>query len=221
MSDTKLLHRNRPTTPAGTKVMSSKNKMINKVQQTCPSYHNSHIPTNEDVQRLRSLTLPHVESFNYFLEYGLSAGIQSIEPMELDIIDPSIVQQQQQQAITTNSLDYLEDVSTIQFWIEDVTIAKPLKSFTSRGVVTNFNSDGNLRSLYPREARERGCMYSGTITGTFCYRILERRNDIIIPNNIVRISNKTFGDMPIMVLSKACHLHNTTPKQLVQLKEEV
>jgi DNA-directed RNA polymerase beta subunit len=186
--------------------------MIQTVQQACPSYHNGYIPTIDDVQRLRSLTLPHVESYNYFLEYGLSAGIQSLEPMELDIIDPSVLKQQQQITTSANIPDDLQDVSTIQYWIEDVTIAKPMKSFTT-------GSSG--RCLFPREARERGCMYSGTITGTFCYRLLERRNDIIIPNQIVRISNKTFGEMPIMVLSKACHLYNTTPKQLIQLKEEV
>ena len=184
----------------------STRKPISKEQQTCPSYYNGYLPTLESVQRLRTLTAPHVESFNYFLEHGLSEGIQSLEPAELDLNPPRNASDHDD---STNSL---EDVSTVQFWVEDVTIAKPKKSFTTTG---------NQKSLFPREARERGCMYSGTITGTFCYRIIERRNYTTIPNKKIRIPNKSFGDMPIMVLSKVCHLHDSTPRQLTKWKEEV
>lgn len=181
-------------------------KPIQKDQQTCPSYDNGFLPPLENVQRLRTLTAPHVESYNYFLEHGLSAGIQALESAELDLIPP----------VTASDQDHahhsLQDVSTIQFWVEDVTIAKPTKS---------FSTTAGQKSLLPREARERGCMYSGTMTGTFCYRIIERRNYTTIPNPVVRVPHKSFGDMPIMVLSKACHLHNSTPQQLTKWKEEV
>ena len=178
--------------------------------QTCPSYYNGYLPTLESVQRLRTFTAPHVESYNYFLEHGLSAGIQSLEPAELDLIPPR--QYDVPHPITIIRHHSLQDVSTIQFWVEDVTIAKPTKS---------FSTTASQKSLFPREARERGCMYSGTMTGTFCYRIIERRNYTTIPNKVVRIPHKSFGDMPIMVLSKACHLHNSTPQQLTKWKEEV
>jgi DNA-directed RNA polymerase beta subunit len=185
--------------------------------QTCPSYYNGYLPTLESVQRLRTLTAPHVESFNYFLEHGLAAGIQSLEPAELDLIPPILTTTT---TTTTSGSDHptsLQDVSTIQFWVEDVTIAKPMKSFST----THQTNSTNHKALFPREARERGCMYSGTMTGTFCYRIIERRNYTTIPNKVIRIPNKSFGDMPIMVLSQACHLHNSTPQQLTKWKEEV
>jgi DNA-directed RNA polymerase I subunit RPA2 len=189
--------------------------------QTCPSYYNGYLPTVENVQRLRTLTAPHVDSFNYFLEHGLCAGIASLEPAELDLVPAATTTaptsldatQQQQQLLP-------QDVSTVQFWVENVTIAKPKKSFSTTAN-NSSNDNSHYKSLYPREARERGCMYSGTMTGTFCYRIIERRNYTTIPNKVVRIPNKSFGDMPIMVLSQACHLHNSTPQQLTKWKEEV
>ena len=189
-----------------------------QLPQTCPSYDNGYLPTPDSVQRLRTLTAPHVESFNYFLEYGLSAGIQSLEPAEFDLIPPPSTSTVVVPVVVSDhhSSFLLQDVSTIQFWVEDVTIAKPMKSFS-----TTYHNNNNNKALFPREARERGCMYSGTMTGTFCYRIIERRNYTTIPNQIIRIPNKSFGDVPIMVLSQACHLHNSTPQQLTKWKEEV
>lgn len=179
--------------------------------QTCPSFRGGHLPDIADVQRLRSLTAPHVESFNYFLEKGLAAGIQSIEPAELDLIDTRALaavdeaDDEQYSAI-------LDETATLQFWLEDASIAKPIKAAAS-----GRNHDNKL---LPREARERGLMYSATITAKFCYRILERRNGIVVPNKVVKLS-KTFGDMPIMVLSNSCHLKDATPLELSRLKEEV
>jgi DNA-directed RNA polymerase beta subunit len=195
--------------------------------QTCPSYRNGNCPTMEDVLRLRTLTAPHVESYNYFLEYGLSAGIQSMEPMELDVIDPSLSSSSSSSSAPPNHHHHPDnryhDVSTLQFWMEDVQIAAPMKSSTPTSSSTTAGSSSSSRhhKLFPREARERGLMYSGTMSGTFCYRIIERRNHVIIPNPVVRLSNKTFGDMPIMVLSRSCHLYHSTPSQLIRWKEEV
>ena len=216
MSDSHSSHKGRRS-KSSTSPASSTRKVKalprSKEQQTCPSYYNGSLPTIESVHRLRTLTAPHVESYDYFLEHGLSAGIQSLEPAELDLMPPT-TNATLSTASDRNSSNHhsLQDVSTIQFWVEDVTVAKPMKSFTTTA---------SQKSLFPREARERGCMYSGTMTGTFCYRIIERRNYTTIPNKVVRIPHKSFGDMPIMVLSKACHLHNSTPQQLTKWKEEV
>jgi DNA-directed RNA polymerase I subunit RPA2 len=172
--------------------------------QTCPSFRGGHLPAVEDAQRLQTLTAPHVNSFNYFLEHGLSAGIHSIEAVELDLIDPKLVRD----GAGVN----LSDTSTLQFWMENVSIGKPTKPAPS--------GRSNGSRLLPREARERGLMYSGTITGTFCHRLIERRNGVVIPNKVHRLV-KTFGDMPIMVLSNACHLQGMTPVELSKLREEV
>lgn len=175
-----------------------------KQPQTCPSHWSSSLPRFEDVQRLRYLTAPHVESFDYFLTEGLTQGVKSIEPAELSVLDPRKLRE------NPESIE-LSETSSVQFWVENPTIAKPVKA----------NPGGRTKAnLLPRECRERGMMYSGTLRATFCYNIIKRRNGAEFPQGTVRIP-KEFGDVPIMVGSKACYLHNTTPKQLSKAKEEV
>ena len=185
-----------PIDPAVTK----KSKKA-KVVQTCPSFRRGHLPTEKDVLRLRTLVEPHVDSFNYFLEVGLSKGIRDIESAELDLIDP--------QKIRDGKIKSYKDVSTMQFWIEDVKVVKPSKVAAA----------GRSNKLLPRESRERKMMYSGQIHGKFCYRIVERRNGLKVVGPTTKLS-KTFGKMPIMVMSKACHLNGLNPEELVTLKEE-
>ena len=162
------------------------------------------MPDMQDVQRLRAVvSAPHVESFDYFLQTGLSRGIQDLEPSELDLVNPNQVRQD------PNSIDW-DDASMLQFWIEDVKVGQPTKPIRGH----------RQGPLLPRECRERGLAYAASIHGTFCYQILQRRNGIVMPGSrIIRLS-KTFGDMPIVVLSHACHLRHMTPHQLVQVKEE-
>jgi len=181
-------------------IMKSDKKRV----QTCPSNWNASLPRQEDVDRLRTLTAPHVESFNYFLEEGLNRGVKAIEPAEFTILDPQKLRDD------PGSIDKSE-ISSVKFWVENARVAKPVKA--SPGGRTQAN-------LLPRECRERGMMYSGSLQAVFCYQIIKRRNGSEFPEPVIRLS-KEFGDLPIMVGSKACHLHNTTPKQLKGLKEEV
>lgn len=172
--------------------------------QTSPSHWSASLPRKEDVERLRSLTAPHVESYNYFLEEGLSRGIKSIEPAEFAIIDP------QKQREDPDSIE-LTETTTVKFWVEDAGVDKPVKG----------NPGGKTReNLFPRECRERSMMYSGPLTAVFCCQVIKRRNGIENPDQVVRIP-KEFGDLPIMIGSKACHLQNATPKQLSLFHEEV
>jgi len=174
-----------------------------KVAETCPSFRRGHLPAIEDVERLRDLTRPHVDSFDYFLEYGLSKGIKDIEPAELDLVDLNKVREQGLQ-----SVDWSE-VSTVHFWVEDVKVGKPVKS-----------GSGRSNRLLPRECRERRLMYSGEISGMFCFKVTQRRNGVKIDGRPVKIP-KTFGKLPIMILSKLCHLKGMSPLELTKLKEEV
>ena len=189
-----------PTSPK----KKSRAKPPSPVAETCPSFRRGSYPNNDDVERLRSLTEPHIESFNYFLDVGLSRGINDIEPAEIDLIDPK-----RRESDNASSSIHLSDVSTIQFWIEDVKVMKPSKS-----------GGGRSSRLLPRECRERKIMYSGQILGNFCYKIIQRRNGVQIPTQPVKLP-KNFGSLPIMVLSKACHLQDKTPMELVKFKEEV
>jgi len=183
---------------------SSKTKQKGRKVETSrvPSFRGGHLPAEEDVKRLRTLSAPHVESFNYFLEHGLDRGIKSIEPAEFSIVDPTVLRE------NPSSIDWNE-TATVKYWVESVKIAKPVKA-----------SSGNSNKLLPRECRERGLMYSGPISGNFCYSVIQRRNGVEIPSKPVRIE-KSFGNMPIMILSTGCHLYGSTPKELVKYKEEV
>ena len=177
--------------------------------ETCPSFRRGHLPKDGDVEKLRYLTRPHVESFNYFLESGLAQGIKDLEPAELDLVDPKRIREEQQGGSTNNKIDW-DEVSTIQWWVEDVKVAKPTQSDKGRA---------NQR-LLPHESRERSLMYSGEMMGKFCYQTIQRRNGVAIKGTAHKIP-KSFGKLPIMVGSKACHLEGLSSKELVQHKEEV
>ena len=172
-----------------------------RVAETCPSFRRGHLPNTEDLERLRGLTKPHVESFNYFLDVGLVRGVKDMEHAELDLVDIQKVREM-------GKVD-LSEVKTVKFWVEDPQVLKPSKA-----------GAGLSNKLLPRECRERKINYTGQIIGKFCYRVIERRNGTIIEHPAVKMP-KNFGDMPIMVMSKACHLHGTTPAELVKYKEEV
>jgi len=193
---------------------SSKSSSSSKkqIKETCPSFRRGHLPSTTDVERLRTLTLPHVGSFNYFLDQGLNAGVSDIVPFEIDIVDPK-----QQQSVT--ALSGKREVDTLKLWVENVKISKPVK--TDQGGRFKASNAGRLT---PRECRELGLMYSGQMTGEFCYQINHRiideeRNVTEIPGKVCRMT-KQFGDMPIMVMTKACHLYGSKPDQLVKMKEE-
>eukprot|EP00584_Thalassiosira_punctigera_P011752 CAMPEP_0172572410 /NCGR_PEP_ID=MMETSP1067-20121228/135008_1 /TAXON_ID=265564 ORGANISM="Thalassiosira punctigera, Strain Tpunct2005C2" /NCGR_SAMPLE_ID=MMETSP1067 /ASSEMBLY_ACC=CAM_ASM_000444 /LENGTH=83 /DNA_ID=CAMNT_0013364945 /DNA_START=137 /DNA_END=385 /DNA_ORIENTATION=+ len=59
------------------------------IRQTVPSFHRSHSVKKSDARRLRRLSAPHVESFDYFLDVGLSRGVSDIPSCELDLVDIS------------------------------------------------------------------------------------------------------------------------------------
>ena len=171
---------------------------------TCPSYTPGHLPADEDVLRLRELTTPHVDSFNYFLDVGLSQGVKDIEPAELTLVDRAKLRN----ADPDQPFDW-GNVPTVQFWVEDVKIGHPVRG------------DSSNAKLYPRECRERKLSYGGPMTGTFCYTVIERRNGVAFPGKTVRLPKRNFGNMPLVIMSKACHLEGLMPKHLVKLKEEV
>lgn len=190
-----------PSSSSPTKQKTSKDKRA--LADSIPSFRRGHLPKEDDVERLRVLTRPHVESFNFFLETGLPNGIKDIEPAEMDIFDAKKFRED------AKSIDW-DEISTVRFWVEDVKVNKPIKP----------SSAGRNPKLLPRECRERSAMYSGQIFGKFCYQIIQRWNGVMMEGTPVKIA-KTFGNLPIMVGSKACHLEGLMPNDLVKLKEEV
>lgn len=164
---------------------------------------------------------PHVESFNYFLDRGLSAAIRDLEPVELDLVDPKLLSQQQQQpggGGGGTTIDW-DDSTVVKFWVHDVTLSSPAKRTNAGG--GGGNSSSLSSALLPRECRERGLMYAGSLSATFCYQVVRRRNGACLSSPVQRLDRKTFGDLPVMVLSRRCHLQSMSPAQLVRHREEV
>jgi len=209
-------------------------------KETCPSFRRGHVPAYSDVQRLRTLSFPHVGSFDYFLEKGLALGLSDIVPFELDLVDPKLASATGSGSGSgsgngngngngngSEKTGTPGQVQTLKMWIENVHIGRPMKlenNISSASSSSSLSSSNGLK-LTPRECRELGLMYSGPMSGDFCYQINHRTIDyetnemMEIPGKVVRLYKK-FGDMPIMVMSKACHLNEKRPEQLVTMKEE-
>jgi len=183
--------------------------------ETGPSFRRSSLPHQEDVERFKNLTKPHVESFNYFLDVGLARGIRDIDPVEMDLLPPALLRSLalEEDGAQLKFQNAMHEVTTIKIWVENIKIGKPTRD-SGMG-----RTGGN--ALLPRECRERSLVYAGPITGNLCYTIIERRNGIVVnrtraPTKMV----KNFGSMPIMVGTKACHLDGLTPEQLIAYREE-
>ena len=240
-------------TPASSKKKKSRTSAsaTTSIKETCPSFSRGHLPSSEQVKKYRSLSAPHVESFDYFLETGLRAGTSDIVPSEIDIKDPRSAQRKrdsrrQLKAERGESDDEsevssdedrgtggtaAEECDTAKFWVENVRVTPPIKvdagpSSRARSEVGLFSSSASRSSasssrLNPRECRELGIPYSGLLQGDFCYQFAHRKGDGTEVLGKVHRIPKRFGDMPIMIMSKACHLRGKTPKELMLMKEEV
>jgi DNA-directed RNA polymerase I subunit RPA2 len=64
-------------------------------------------------------------------------------------------------------------------------------------------------------------MYSAPLTAELCHQFLKRDGygNSTPQGNVVRLS-KHFGNMPVMVMSKACHLRGLSNASLLRAKEE-
>eukprot|EP00957_Ditylum_brightwellii_P114490 8729523-Ditylum_brightwellii.AAC.1 len=65
-------------------------------------------------------------------------------------------------------------------------------------------TESGMKRLYPRECREMGLMYSGTMIGDFCYQFVSRNKTKsgvreVVEGKVNRIPRR-FGEVPIMVM---------------------
>ncbi|EED89467.1 predicted protein, partial [Thalassiosira pseudonana CCMP1335] len=102
--------------------VSTKKSTTPAIRQTVPSFHRSHQSKKSDIRKLRRLSAPHVEGFNYFLDVGLSRGVADIVPYEIDLVDTSI------EANRGIGHEVGKPSETIQFWLENVRVGMPTKS---------------------------------------------------------------------------------------------
>jgi len=90
-------------------------------------------------------------------------------------------------------------------WFESLHLEKPCKEGNA------FSTDESLK-LYPVECWERGISYSAPLFATVSRKI---------DNEEIQTFKVKLGDLPVMVWSKYCHLHNLTEKELVEKKEDL
>eukprot|EP00986_Skeletonema_menzelii_P006036 scaffold2280_cov158-Skeletonema_menzelii.AAC.7 len=190
---------------------SKKSKEVeDNIRQPVPSFRRSHVSKTEDIKKLHRLSAPHVESFNYFLDVGLEKGVSDILAYELDIVDLSKAE--------NKGIGHVEGKpsDTVQFWLENVKIGMPTK--TQRDA---SGSKSGAMKLLPRECRELGIMYAAPLTADFCWQFYRRDGygGEDAAGKVMRVQ-RNFGMMPIMVMSKACHLSRKSPAELIQCKEE-
>ena len=101
---------------------------------------------------------------------------------------------------------------TVEFWLENVKVGMPTKSITG---------GKGAAKLYPRECRELGVMYSAPLTAEFCLQFVKRDGyGVSTPSGSVLRFTRNFGMLPIMCMSKACHLYGLGGAELIRAKEE-
>eukprot|EP00804_Cyclotella_cryptica_P029983 CCRYP_013459-RA/>CCRYP_013459-RA protein AED:0.06 eAED:0.06 QI:398/0.87/0.88/1/0.75/0.55/9/1858/758 len=187
----------------------SSSALDSNIRQAVPSFHRGYLSPKSSLRKLQRLSAPHVESFNYFLDVGLARGVQDIVPFELDLIDTSQLENRGIGHVLGKASD------TVEFWLENVKVGMPTK--------TQTGSTGNAAAskLCPRECRELGIMYAASLTAEFCLQFVRRDGygASTSTGSVIRFS-RNFGMMPIMVMSKACHLHGMGAAELVKAKEE-
>jgi hypothetical protein len=143
--------------------------------QTTPSFTRTSYTSKEELEKYRSVAAPHVESFNYFLEYGFQQGVSDLDPEEFDLINPNeeedaaakaLIKTQEEDAESKDSdgsdsedskkktsepAAQPDGVDSVRFWVENFRISPPCKEVPGKG----------MKKMYPRECRELGIVYSG------------------------------------------------------------
>ena len=140
---------------------------------------------------LMNATKPHIESFNALFE----GGILALACKDLG---------------TTTIFDHKDDTKNnglgnkISFKVEEVSCAMP--------EIDKRDRQSSRRSIYPSEARERLITYRARLYFQLKYKV---NDDSVWKSQMIEA-----GQLPIMVKSSRCHLHDLSPYKLMKVKEE-
>ncbi|XP_044758846.1 DNA-directed RNA polymerase I subunit RPA2 [Coccinella septempunctata] len=96
---------------------------------------------------------------------------------------------------------FLVNNDKFKFVISEASISKPA---VPPGIICSN------KSVYPKECRQRAGTYRGKLMIKVDWWLNDTQQEPFV---------KDLGDIPIMIKSKKCHLHNMTPKQLVDAGE--
>ncbi len=195
-------------------------------------------------EQLKSITRPHVDSFDYFLDdaQGMQLSVASLPIMHIDA-------------------DEANARPRIEYWIDDATIGKPSRSGADKASDTR---------LFPNECREGGGTYAAPLYVTVKYRVGGSDQPVqqvgfhffffffffffcnylpfavliyvrfllhvyfyyfvcfyifsffyfkILLLHFLQVT-RHWGDVPVMVKSSRCHLQWASPAEMVARKEE-
>ena len=138
---------------------------------------------------LKNVPRSHIDSFDNAFDVCLKRALINLRPVSLTI-PPSAFSAE------------INEPLIMRMWIEEAEPHKPFKE----GVTVSLSDT----RLFPSECRQRALTYSGKIMATIALQIGKKPPE--------KISLEIPG-IPIMVMSKLCHLRDMTELQLVQHKE--
>ncbi|XP_075644883.1 DNA-directed RNA polymerase I subunit 2 [Castanea sativa] len=148
------------------------------------------MPAPEDLEPLRELFRHQIESFDYMADAGLSILFDSIKPVQIH--------------------DSFSN-RTLKISFENPKLFPPMKDRSSSSSALSSSKSTFREFLYPYECRQFKSSYTGALMAEVCFQyddgpvIRERFN---------------FGQFPIMLKSKYCHLRGADPQKLVSCREE-
>jgi DNA-directed RNA polymerase II subunit RPB2 len=145
-----------------------------------------------------------LESYNYFIEYGLTKIAQSYNPISF------LVENKNSDMTEVNkSIKFLEHI--IEF--NDIKVRKPSVSV------------GPLkrRILFPNECRIRNSTYQADILGTITHKIYmldDKRNRINKNEQSYITKDIPIGSVPVMLHSILCSLYQLSDRELREIAKE-
>ncbi|KAJ0932347.1 putative DNA-directed RNA polymerase [Helianthus annuus] len=154
-----------------------------------------HLPNDPDFEPLRELFSHHIHSFDHFIEFGLEKALMSIKPVE--VVDPTT------DLKLRNIL--LSRYNTIIVLVLKPELYHPQKERSSK----QFRE-----ALYPFECRQAKISYTGKFMVDVCFKYGDGPDGAVIREKF------SFGQLPIMLKSKLCHLRDADHHKLVSYKEE-
>ena len=97
----------------------------------------------------------------------------------------------------------------LNIWYEDFHLGTPEKNTSgAAGILMNSQTDNKM---YPAECRMRGLTYSAPFYATVARKFDDETEEKV---------TLCLGDIPVMVTSKFCNLHNLTEEELTKKKED-
>lgn len=148
-------------------------------------------------EKLNMLAAPHLDAFNSLFEWNDEQN-EATSLVELAVRDIGPKHVFDGKGSRDDDLG-----NKLELWIEDVRILKPMVNDSTRNLVRKI--------ILPSDCRERGTSYKGRMQVRIAWKV----ND-----GSVQRETRIFGEVPIMVGSKRCHLEGKSPKELIDLHED-